>query len=237
MRKSLHNPACRLTIANLKSLIKILEQGMGDKKSLSLSYELKGTEMSFDSLDELLEHTDTPSTLYSLYLSAYYEDLNKRAGVYFYDGGPPYVVVEGKDEAWVIGKSKQIENFLINKKARLAFLHGGKLYFILLIAMIVGLILNSSQVLNFIPSKLFFYSISMNKLISAFGILSSLLLMYISLLKIKPKFLYPYTKIKLREGWDINTKLNLGMLVLAILGIIVTISLFIISEILMKKPT
>ena len=242
-KQSTHTPACRLNVANLQSLILILEEDMGDKKRLEVSLKLKGSEIRVDSLDELLKHKDLPPKIYSMTLSVntnWSSSKNRYICVVLSDDEPPYITVEGEDEAWVIGKCKQIENFLIDKKAKFGFRFGGKIFWSVLIFVLLVDIFNSSLIFNFVSSHLTFYSVRVDILTSTFALLSSVFLIYLLLLRSHSKRLYPYTKIILKEDsdkskWDINTIINLCILIIGILCILVPIAIFILSLIIKPK--
>lgn len=232
-------PPCRLNRIDLRELLSIINEGFDDKKRLSINTSLKNLEIREDNLNDFLKHKDLPMVLHNLTLSlsSGWDSKEDRSVYISFSDLSTYSLIDGVDEAWVIGKCEQLKNFLNSKRAKFSFLHSSKLYWLALI--MVNLI--TQLALHFVPASLNIYSVSSTIVIATFALFGWILVAYLMLVMINPRRFHPYTEIKLKNNtspslkWDINTKLNLGTLIISILAIGVTIAIFILSLIIKSK--
>lgn len=219
------NP-CRFKKEDLLELVEILKESFppsNRKEYFEISTNFHGVYIRSNDIEEFLKHKELPDKLsrLSLRIIGWSEnrEIDKTVCITFYDN---YISlnVNGKEQAWVLGKYVQIKDFL--KKKRPWFWALNKAF-----PFIVGIIpVPLLEVLvSFIKRGEIIYSLSTTLFLLA--------LLFTTIFYFKGTFL-PYTQIILNPKKTILSKENIAIII-ALLTLIFTIIGGIIVPLFMKK--
>lgn len=207
---------CKLNKDDLYELVQIIKKNLKKSNEVKLYISYNPTELDIqeNSIDELLKHNELPNTInqLSLRIQVFDENLEiiKTVDLRFYNSFIN-LRVEGLEETWVLGKYKQIHNYLNKKKPWFLFiLRIYPLFYFLLGAFFPVSILG---LVYFISEDKILYSIS--------SLIFLISLVLLNIFKVKST-LFPYTQIIIKPKNVFINKENI-VIVSSIVGLFISI--------------
>lgn len=208
----------RLSKSDLLKLESIIREGSSDNVTWSISTEFGKERVSENSVEDFFKHDDLPKRFH--YLSLYFSDWKRGMTIHVYIIGLwlRQLEVSGSNQAWVLGKFGEIQEFF--RKRSVGF------WPVYLIFPWVALIILYS--LGIVVPLLFLGRLSASVAVSGTAVFLALLLGIGFFLRVKGKFLPNVTIItvedkSLLKSPELNAVIGLGLLIVTILLLLVAV--------------